>query len=366
MRFTARALVMAFTYTGTVVGAGFASGQEILQFFTKYGKYSAAAILIASVLFVWLGVKSMLIARRIAASSYADLNAHLFGERRGGRISSLMFVFLLAVSSVMLAGAGSVLEEYLGIRFETGLLLTAGLVYAVILGGLSGIKMVNAIVVPLMVVFLSGVLFVTLQSPAAEHFLRFETDEPAWRLWLSPFLYAAFNLTLAQAVLVPLGASAPDERTIRLSGFLGGSFIAAMLLASHISLSARMPGIAQFEIPMGWIVSPLGEGARLVFVLLMFAEIFTTLIANLYGITLQLSARIRLSPRILSAGLLLVCAAVGQFGFKALVSTLYPLIGFLCLFWLVRLAKERGKGNNGTKGLKTDSATEPEKRGVVQ
>lgn len=346
MRAFGTALIIAFTYVGTVVGAGFASGQEILQFFTLNGKPAAFTILIASTLFVWLGTKSMLIARRIGAVHFADLNAHLFGTAWGRRISTLMFLLLLVVSAVMLAGAGSVLHEYVNLRFQTGLLLTAVLVYTVILGGLAGIKTVNAIIVPLMLVFLTGVLAGTLQLPAAGQFLHLDTDPPLWRVWLSPFTYAALNLALAQAVLVPLGASAPDERSIRLGGFLGGVFITVMLLAGHIALSAHMPGIAQFDIPMGRIVSPFGPWVKLVFVLLIFAEIFSTLIANLYGITLQLQTRFRASPRLISALLLLICLAVGQMGFKVLLSTLYPLIGSLCLIWLYQLAKRPVNRNN--------------------
>ena len=39
---------IAFTYIGTVIGAGFASGQEILRFFSVYGAYSIYPILIAT------------------------------------------------------------------------------------------------------------------------------------------------------------------------------------------------------------------------------------------------------------------------------------------------------------------------------
>lgn len=346
MRAFGTALMIAFTYVGTVVGAGFASGQEILQFFTLNGKPAAFTILIASTLFVWLGTKSMLIARRIGAVHFADLNVHLFGPAWGRRISLLTFLLLLTVSAVMLAGAGSVLQDYVNMRFQAGLLLTSVLVYAVILGGLAGIKAVNAVIVPLMLVFLAGVLAGTLQLPAAGQFLHLDTDSPFWRIWLSPFTYAALNLTLAQAVLVPLGASAPSERAIRIGGFLGGAFITAMLLAGHIALSAHMPGIVQFDIPMSRIVSPFGPWVRLVFVLLIFAEIFSTLIANLYGITLQLHARFGAPPRLIAAFLLLVCLAIGQAGFKVLLSTLYPLIGTLCLIWLYQLAKRPGNRNN--------------------
>ena len=39
----------------TLIGSGFASGEEILQFFTVYGKNSIFASLIALVLFLILG-----------------------------------------------------------------------------------------------------------------------------------------------------------------------------------------------------------------------------------------------------------------------------------------------------------------------
>jgi uncharacterized membrane protein YkvI len=52
---------IAFTYIGTIVGAGFASGQEILQFFTKYGWMALFTIGLSTLLFIWLGIKVMLI-----------------------------------------------------------------------------------------------------------------------------------------------------------------------------------------------------------------------------------------------------------------------------------------------------------------
>ncbi|MBJ8193726.1 hypothetical protein JDS79_44200, partial [Bacillus cereus] len=61
---------IAFTYIGTIVGAGFATGQEILQFFTKYGRWATLTIMLSTIIFVWLGTKMMLIAHDISAKSY--------------------------------------------------------------------------------------------------------------------------------------------------------------------------------------------------------------------------------------------------------------------------------------------------------
>ena len=61
-------LQVAFTYMGTVVGAGFATGQEILQFFTRFGNLAALTILLTTIFICWLGTKIMLLANEIQAA----------------------------------------------------------------------------------------------------------------------------------------------------------------------------------------------------------------------------------------------------------------------------------------------------------
>ncbi len=341
MRIWGKALLICFTYIGTVVGAGFATGQEILQFFTLYGQWAVLTILLSSFLFLWLGTRIMLISKQLRANSYEDLNAHLFGATAGRWISVLIFVLLLTITAVMLAGAGAVFHDHFNLSYQSGLLWTALLVFIVNSNGMNGIKAVNTIVVPLMLLFMLIILFSTLQLPSSDHFLSLETSRPMWRVILSPFVYTAFNLALAQSVLVPLGASADSTRAIRLGGLLGGIGITIMLLACHISLSAHMPGIAQHNIPMGHIISSLGPIISMLFIMLIFAEIFTTLIANIYGMTLQVQQHIRIKPEILTLILLAFCYSISQFGFRTLLSTLYPTLGMISLGWLWMLIMKR-------------------------
>lgn len=46
---------LGFIYIGTLIGAGFASGQEIMSFFTIYGKGGLLGIIVVSVFFFILG-----------------------------------------------------------------------------------------------------------------------------------------------------------------------------------------------------------------------------------------------------------------------------------------------------------------------
>jgi uncharacterized membrane protein YkvI len=341
MKNAAKVLQIAFTYIGTIVGAGFATGQEILQFFTLYGKTALFTIILATALFIWLGTKMMLMAGEIGAKSYEDLNRHLFGDKAGNWISLFSLVILFAITSIMLAGAGSLFEEHLNLSYQLGLLLTLALGYLVLSKGIGAIMAVNSIVVPVMIVFTIVIVWTNAQSPNAGVWLELESERSLGRIWTSPFLYVAFNLALAQAVLVPVGASVINRNVVRWGGIIGGLGIGLMLLAGHFALSANMPAVKQFEIPMGMIVQHLGPSVQYMYLLVIFAEIFTTFIADAYGLSLQLHQRTGLSVNGIIIFILIVAFAVSQIGFSTLLSTLYPLFGLISLFWILMMMWKR-------------------------
>lgn len=334
---------VALVFIGTVVGAGFASGREVMQFFTRFGYWGPYLIIVSTLFFVWIGARVMLLAAELKAKSYEDLNKYLFGEQTGRWVSHLMLIVLLGVNAVMLAGAGSLFSEHLNLSYQTGLIVTMFACYMLLRNGMNAILTINTFVVPLMIGFTAFLVFETLRHPISVHWLSSASEQSPWAAWLSPFLYAAFNLSMSQAVLVPLGASIGNAKILRRGAWIGGIGIGAMLLGGHLALSARMPGIAQFEIPMGGIARELGAWLHWIYVFLIFMEIFTTLVADIYGLTLQLHERTKASKGLLTAMLLLVCFLAGQFGFGPLLSTLYPMFGLLSLGWLFLISRDRGR-----------------------
>lgn len=341
MKRTSKVIQIAFTYMGTVVGAGFATGQEILQFFTRFGALGALTIMLATVMFVWLGAKMMLISSEVRANSYEDVNKVLFGDRFGRWISHFMQLILFGVCAVMLAGAGAIFSENWNFSYQSGLLITVVGCFLLLRKGMNAILTVNAIVVPVMLLFTVLIIVDTMHTPGANRWLLLQSDFSPVAVWASPFLYAAFNLAMAQAVLVPLGSEVGDRKTIVYGSWIGGIGIGFMLLAGHIALSVYMPGIQQFAIPMGGIARELGHGVQWIYIFLIFAEIFTTLIADVYGLTLQLKGRINLSRSTLTVLTLGACYIASQIGFGPLLSTLYPIFGLISLGWLILLIRHR-------------------------
>lgn len=336
-----RVLQIAFTYIGTVVGAGFATGQEILQFFTQYGKWATMTIGLSTLLFVWLGTKMMLIAHDTGSRSYEDLNKHLFGPKAGGWITWVTLIVLIGVNSVMLAGAGSVFMEHLGLHYQTGLIITLVGTYLLLGRGMQAILQMNSIVVPMMLLLSLLMILSTVHHPGALRFITLTTDNNPFQVWLSPLLYTAFNLALAQAVLVPVGNQIRNRNTLKWGGITGGIGVGFMLMAAHFAMSAYMPGITQFEIPMGSIAFQLGWVVQSIYVSLIFMEIFTTFVADIYGMTLQLRQHISIHPRLITLTIMLLCYSLSQFGFSSLLSILYPIFGCMALFWAGKLLVNR-------------------------
>ncbi len=334
-----RILQIAATYIGTVIGAGFASGQSIMQFFTVYGALGGVGVLIATLLFMWIGTKMMVLSHRIRAFSYQELNNYLFGNIFGKAANILTFLILLGVTSVMLSGTGSIFEEQLGLPYQLGIVTSIVLSFLVMTKEINGILAVNSLVVPFMLFF---TIFIGIKVVGVDGVLE-TTDWQKQQLhdlkWLiSPFAYAALNFAFVQAVMVPLGSEVKDESVLKWGGFWGGAGLGFMLLISHFAINSRMPDILQFEIPMAEIIRNLGRVFHIFFLLVIYGEIFTTLIGNVFGITRQIRSLYTLPKSWVVLATLLTCFLISQVGFTSLLTYLYPLFGYMGIILLIFLA----------------------------
>ena len=331
------AFKIAAVYVGTVVGAGFATGREIVEFFSRYGFLGIFGILLAGYMFTFLGAKLMRLAASIRAESYDQFNLYLFGRFFGRFINVLMGLMLLGVCAVMLSGAGAVFEEHLGMDKNTGILLTIALSIVVMMLGVQGLFAVNSFVVPLMVIFNLILVMKASQMPGfIESVLEVPGEGAGWKWTVSPFIYIAFNLSLAQAVLVPIAREVKDDQTVKWGGIIGGSILTLILLAEHLTL-VLLPNLESYEIPMAVLMKNLAPGLYTVFLMIIFGEIFTSVIGNVFGLEKQLAQHHRLPGIAVVSMLFLFCYLIGQVGYSKLLSYLYPLFGYISLVFIILL-----------------------------
>lgn len=330
---------IAAVYVGTVVGAGFATGREIVEFFTKYGFYGFLGILIAGCLFILLGTKIMILTVEIQARSYQELNSYLFGKKWGFYINILFFVMLFGVTAVMLSGAGSVFEEQLGMSKMFGVACTTVLALIVLHKGIKGLFAINLLVVPTMILFSFILFFNTLENPFFfDNFFKVSVEVTNWHSIISPFLYSAFNLALAQAVLVPVAFEIQDRAIIKKGGVLGGICLTLILLTSHLSLQS-LPSVMNYDIPTAELMKNFAHPFYWIFILVIFGEIFTSLVGNVFGLERQLQQFINMKSIIVFVFLLLSSYLVSYIPYRTLLSNLYPVFGYVSLLFLILLLR---------------------------
>ncbi|WP_028987850.1 YkvI family membrane protein [Thermicanus aegyptius] len=325
---------VAATYIGTVVGAGFATGQEIFQFFTRNGALGTLAILLSTLLFIGIGYKTMTIAKLERCYSYQEFHVHLFGPK-GSLFFNLMIPFLLlGGSGVMLSGMGALFEEQFHLPRQIGILLAMLLVILIVLKGLKGVLWVNGLFAPFILFMISLLgLHLLLEPPSFPATL----DPWNFRWILSAILYTGLNLILSQAVLVPLGKETEDASILLWGSLFGGGGLGLMLLIGHEVMLRHQNLIQQAEIPLGTILHFLFPWAFVLYSLVILVEILTTLVGNTFGIMRQAESIASLPPLPSLLLVLLGAYLISHWGFRMLVSSLYPFIGGLGILYIVRI-----------------------------
>ncbi|MEH7114205.1 hypothetical protein V7124_17725, partial [Neobacillus niacini] len=324
-------------YVGTVVGAGFATGREIVEFFSRFGFIGFLSILLSGYLLISLGSKLMRISARINAVSYQEFNVHLFGTWAGRGINIIMLFMLLGVSAVMLSGAGAVFQEQLGLSKNLGVFITIFLSFLVMLVGTKGLFAVNSFVVPIMISFSLMLMTLSVKQPDFINQLFYLPHvEDGWKSILAPFSYTALNLALAQAVLVPIANEIKDDWTIKWGGILGGTALTVILISSHFTL-IMLPNLEIYEIPMAIIMKQIAPFFYWIFVLVIYGEIFTSVIGNVYGLDRQLKQFVNVHTFITISAIFIVAYIISLIDYSKLLSNLYPLFGYISLIFFILL-----------------------------
>jgi uncharacterized membrane protein YkvI len=332
---------VAATYVGTVVGAGFASGQETLRFFAAYGKVGLWGVVLATLLFCTLGVLVLDLGARLGARSHREILHLACGPRLGALMDGLITLFLGATLMVMIAGGGAVFTEQFGLPAGTGVLVTAAAAIITILFGMRGIMAANSIVVPLLTVGVGVLTFgaIRFHSLGAiwEHSAPHPAFAPVGPWWLAAVLYVGYNLVLAISVLGPLGATVQDRRSLWLGGLIGGVSLGALAGGIQLALSAHLPEVGRWEVPMLFLARLQPGAVQWGYAVILWAEIYTTAISCAYGFVSRLTQVTAIPYRWGAVGSVCVALVGSGMGFSTLLGTLYPLFGFTALAVLIGL-----------------------------
>lgn len=337
-------------YIGAIIGAGFASGQEILQFFIMFSNYGLWGVVLATVMFSYLGALVMYLSARFRSTNYRHLLPYLLGKRAAVLMDWLSLIMLVGGLAVMLAGSGAVFEEHLGLPYWLGTALAATITCLVILGGLQGVLLANLVLVPVKIGAIALVCFLALTwHGTALQTLPVESTAKVAGHWAwSSILYVSYNMIVPVAVLSSLGQTV-SARIGVLSGIVGGLVLGATAALITMAGLAFYPEVTSYQVPLLFIASKLGHWLRLIMGVLIWLAILTTAIADAHGFASRLAPRQDGKYKLIGVGIVIAALPLAGLNFTKLVQVLYPLFGYAGLLLLGALIispiYQRLKGN---------------------
>ncbi|MCL1787610.1 MAG: hypothetical protein FWG38_06450 [Defluviitaleaceae bacterium] len=332
MKATRNGLKIAAIYGSVFLGAGFASGQELLQYFVGFGPIGLVGLMAAGALFALTGWAVLRVCSRHGIDSYHGLMGHLFGEKLGWVMEGLVAAFLFCLFVAMLAGAGATGRQAFNLPFSIGALAVGLCVFIVLRFGLTGIVKINVWLAPFM---LFGGIFIglfTYFTQAAPVFASFFGGKLGVAWLLSAMVYASYNLVTGVPILAATASMVKGRQDAAVGGLLGGGIITFLGICMALPLFLHYGQAAGLEIPFLYIVTRHGGGFRLFYLTVLLAAIITTAACNAFAVSEWLRAR-GFSGRIkMAAALCAIGVAASHVGFANIVAYVYPAFGFLGLF----------------------------------
>ena len=335
-----RILLIASAFIGVIVGAGFASGQEVLQYFTSFGILGTLGAIITTALFAYVGMMLVWLGSKFDTDSHKVVihnitGKSLFGKLLGWIIDLVIIFTLFGVGVVMIAGAGSNLNQQFGVPSLVGTLLMTVLIILAGMLKVEGVVKVIGNITPFLIIFIliiSIYSFLTTNVPFSE--LNTISDAkpstlPNW--FVAGINYASFNTAVGASMAIVMGGAEKNSKVAAIGGLVGGLILGAMIVLSHLAIFTQINIVGNMEMPMLGIVNHISPILGIIMAIVIFGMIFNTGLGMFYAFATRFTVVDSIRFKIFYTITILVGLCLSFVGLTDLVAIFYPLIGYLGL-----------------------------------
>lgn len=337
------------------IGSGFATGQEVLQFFATSGTNGIVAAFIFLVLMSFLTYTLYGIGQKKKFKNPYDVFEYYCGKVLGQFYIWYSVLLVYGIFVVMLAGGGATIHQYYGIPTYIGTGAIALLALGTTLLGAEKVIDIIGVIGPVKIIFVAivgvaGIITLfgqpTLMSEASDLMptLGFQTASSNWA-W-SGALYAFLALMVSIPFQVDCGASAKNVKEARLAGVIGTVAFTIAIISLVIGELVYYELIIGQQVPTLAIANHISPVLGLIFSVLIVISIYSA-VASFLFMTVRKFAADKTNKFKIVATLLTVIGMFfgGVIPFDKLVNFLYPLAGYSAIvfacFMIYKEIKEK-------------------------
>ena len=319
---------IAFVYVGLVIGAGFASGREIFEYFNLRSRESILPVILAFSMFFMISYIILYKAKKYRICDFGEFVDKVAG-RLGKFIKLIMYLFMFCGFFVMLSAGGELFESGLGINHKWGVGVLSLICFIVFSFDIKGIVAINTILVPFMIAGISYLSVTSLiyGSVSASSFSITQNS------LVSAVCYVSYNTITAGAVLVPL-YSILDKKAIKYGALLGSGALCLLILLIRAVLNMYYDRIFYSEMPMLDLAVIRGIIYQYIYTTVLFTSICTTAVSHGFGVLSRFRFKTAKHRVVGSAAFCLAALPFSDLNFSFLVSSLYSVFGYIGILWM--------------------------------
>lgn len=339
--------IMAGAMTASLIGSGFATGQEIIQYFVAHSWQGLLGILTTFITVAFMGYAFFRVGlnRKKDLSSPNDVFIIFAGQKIGTIYKYLALIVLFLTYAVMVAGAGATIHQQFGIPVIVGsgimYILSAGTVMlgleklTNILGNIGPVIAVIAIILGFIGLFMyQGNLDQADQLVNAA--LANDTIHAASGNWLiSALNYVGLIIMLNAGFLAQTGTHANQIKETKAAALLSLGIYAAGILILFLAFMAGFSRVGGAQVPSLIIANDIHPIVSYLFIVIIMLAIYTTIVAMLWNVASSVAIEGTKTHKWITALIGLIATLIGLFlPFDQLVNIVYVVSGYFGIVFL--------------------------------
>lgn len=333
-------VTFAGAFIAWIIGSGFATGQEILQFFTSYGYYSYGVVLLN--LLGFLCLSQVLLTTGYAHRDEANFNHFTFfcGKKVGGFYSWLIPVTLIMIMAVLISGAGATISEYYGLNRYLGSMIMAAMVLCAYLAGFKKMIRIVSTIGPVIIAFtlMVGLATVIRGAGNLSHIRQYETvlgasrSAPNWLI--SAVLYISLNFLSGSTYFTALGMTACSRKEAKWGAIWGAFTMILAIAVMNTAILLHSKDAASLAIPTLYLARHISPVLGAVFSIVLVLGMFSSCSTMMWTVCSRFSSLTPGGNRMAAAAVTAFTFLLGMLPFSRLINVFYPLVGYMGLIYI--------------------------------
>lgn len=351
-----QALTFSGAFIAFLIGSGFATGQEIMQYFVAYGYMGVVGAIVVFLLFMYVGISFITTGYERRFPKPNDIYTYYCGKAIGKFFDYFSILFIYMSFIVMIGGAGATLNQQYGIPVSVGGIGLAILAGITVIFGLNRIVNVIGKIGPVIcvVAILLGISAIIMNpsglNEASQIIPNLDLLKASSNWIFAAGSYVGFCMLWLAAFMSSMGATAVNKKTASFGAIFGALGFSLAVIVLALGLMANVEQVAGSLVPSLILAGNIHPSIAVIFSLTVAGGIYTTAVPLLWTASSKIADEKGSKFKYVTIILAVIGTFVGlKIPFDRLVNIVYVINGYVGILLLVLMIIKSIKNVIGVK-----------------